>query len=88
MPKTVLTFLLFIFFSVLGKNEILPEDTVKTTFKNPLWDGADPWMIKHGDEYMYCFSSKNSIVVSRSKFITKKRRVKINLECSCNRVEQ
>lgn len=76
MPKTVLTFLLFIFLTVSGKNEILPEDTVKPTFKNPLWDGADPWMIKHGDEYMYCFSSKNSIVISRSKFITKKGELK------------
>ena len=45
---------------------------MKTTFQNPLWDGADPWMIKHGDEYIYCRAANNSIVVSRSKYITKR----------------
>lgn len=44
----------------------------KTTFTNPVWDGADPWLTKHGDEYMYCFSRNNSIVVSRSKLMTQK----------------
>jgi len=76
MLKTSLTILTIIAFSSSSKSETLPEDKVKTTFQNPLWDGADPWMIKQGDEYIYCLSSNNSILVSRSKYITKKGELK------------
>lgn len=72
MLKTLLTLLTIISVSGYSKSETLPEDTLKTTFENPLWDGADPWMMKHGDEYIYCLSSNNSIVVSRSKYIAKR----------------
>jgi GH43 family beta-xylosidase len=37
------------------------------TFTNPVWDGADPWMTKHGDNYVYCYSANNAIFVTRSK---------------------
>lgn len=47
------------------------EPVVKATFTNPVWDGADPWMIKHNNEYIYCFSANNSIIVSRSEKMTK-----------------
>lgn len=66
----------FLSIALCGKTEVLFNDTIKNTFQNPLWDGADPWMIKHGDEYIYCISSNNSIVVSRSKYITKKGELK------------
>ncbi len=52
MLKTLLTLLTIIYVSGCGKSQKLPEDTIKTTFQNPLWDGADPWMIKHGNEYI------------------------------------
>ncbi len=44
----------------------------KNTFTNPVWDGADPWLVKHDDEYIYCYSVNNGISISRSKFMTKK----------------
>ena len=50
---------------------VIPE-----TFTNPVWEGADPWMVKHGDEYIYCFSANNAITVSRSKYMTKKGEVR------------
>jgi GH43 family beta-xylosidase len=45
---------------------------VKPTFTNPVWDGADPWMMKQNDDYIYCFSFNNSIVLSKSKQMTKR----------------
>lgn len=42
------------------------------TFSNPLWDGADPWMVKQGDQYIYCYSSHNSIMVSISRKMTER----------------
>ncbi len=59
-------------FAACTKSENLPEDTVKTNFTNPVWDGADPWMVKQGDDYIYCFSANNGIAVSRSKLMTQK----------------
>jgi GH43 family beta-xylosidase len=47
-----------------------------TTFSNPVWDGADPWMVKHNDEYIYCWSSANGINISRSRKMTQKGQVK------------
>ncbi len=52
------------------------QETQNGKFSNPVWDGADPWMIKHGNEYIYCYSAENSILVSRSKFMTKKGELK------------
>jgi GH43 family beta-xylosidase len=42
------------------------------TFTNPVWDGADPWLVKQGSDYIYCFTQNNTIVVSKSKQMTKK----------------
>lgn len=61
---------------VKSENLIGPEDSIKSTFLNPLWDGADPWMTKQNDNYIYCYSADNSIVVSKSKYITKKGELK------------
>jgi GH43 family beta-xylosidase len=66
----------FLHLSVFSKPELITKDSVKTTFQNPLWDGADPWMVKHGDEYIYCLSKNNGIVVYSSKYITKKGELK------------
>ncbi len=59
-------------FAKCSKSENMTGDSIKTTFTNPVWNGADPWMVKHGNEYIYCYSANNSIVVSRSRFMTKK----------------
>lgn len=42
------------------------------TFTNPVWDGADPWLVKHNNEYIYCWSANNSINLSRSAKMTKR----------------
>src|SRR5659263_419518 len=47
-----------------------------TTFANPVWDGADPWMYKYGADYIYCYSANNSIVLSRSKSMIRKGELK------------
>jgi GH43 family beta-xylosidase len=43
-----------------------------TTFTNPVWDGQDPWLVKHGNEYIYCYSANNAIKLSRSNKMTKR----------------
>lgn len=47
-----------------------------TTFTNPVWDGADPWLVKHNNEYIYCYSANNSIFISRSGKMTKLGEIK------------
>ena len=75
--KTLIVTILTIFsFAGCSKNETTAGDNVKKTFTNPVWDGADPWMVKHGDDYIYCFSSNNSIILSRSKKMTKRGELK------------
>jgi len=69
-------FIIIVFFSYQSQ-EKLQQEKEKSTFTNPVWNGADPWMVKNGDEYIYCFSRNNSIVVSRSKYMTKKGEEKV-----------
>ncbi|MFV0378981.1 MAG: family 43 glycosylhydrolase, partial [Mangrovibacterium sp.] len=73
MEKYISILLLFCVFSVACNSEPAEgnEPQVKTSFTNPVWNGADPWMVKQGDEYIYCYSANNSIVLSRSKYMTK-----------------
>lgn len=46
--------------------------SLEPTFTNPVWDGADPWIVKQNDDYIYCFSHNNSIVLSKSKQMTRR----------------
>lgn len=46
------------------------------TFTNPVWNGADPWLTKHGSDYIYCYSANNSIVLSKSKKMTQRGEMK------------
>jgi len=46
------------------------------SFANPVWDGADPWMYKHGNDYIYCYSANNSIVLSKSNSMIRKGELK------------
>jgi GH43 family beta-xylosidase len=66
------TMLIILFPSlVLAQNDELQQNK-KETFTNPIWDGADPWMVKEGDFYFYCFSANNTIQVSKSKKMTQR----------------
>lgn len=70
----MLIFVLLSFFLFGGCSEKVSSQDIKekSTFTNPVWDGADPWMVKHNDEYIYCWSANNSINVSRSAKMTKR----------------
>lgn len=46
------------------------------TFTNPVWDGADPWLVKHDNVYISCWSANNAIVVSKSARMTKRGETK------------
>ncbi len=70
MKAIILGILMLISFVNCGDNEIIHEKESSQTFKNPVWDGADPWMTKHDDEYIYCFSANNSIIISKSSQMT------------------
>ena len=56
------------------KSKARKSSKVVTTFENPLYDGADPWMIKHDGKYYTCYSLNNNIYVSESRFMTKKEK--------------
>ena len=56
---------------VLAQNNELRQNK-EETFTNPVWDGADPWMVKEGEHYFYCFSANNAIQVSKSKSMTRR----------------
>jgi GH43 family beta-xylosidase len=51
---------------------VFSQNTIESTFTNPVWDGADPWMVKQGDDYIYCYTENLGIVVSKSKKMTQK----------------
>lgn len=41
------------------------------TFKNPLPQrAADPWVVRDGDSYLYCYSIGNGVAVTRAKNLT------------------
>lgn len=72
----VLTILLMVSFAGCSKSETIARDKILKTFSNPVWDGADPWMVKQGDDYIYCYSANNSIVLSKSRKMTQKGELK------------
>jgi GH43 family beta-xylosidase len=46
------------------------DASINATFSNPVYDGADPWIIKKDKVYYSCFSSGKGISVSKSDFLT------------------
>jgi len=64
-PPVLFLFLLGFFSQMDGS-----EKPQSKTFTNPRWSGADPWMIKQGDYYVYCCTANNSIQVSKSMRMT------------------
>lgn len=67
----------FVYTGKCREKKAVATQSVPGTFTNPVWDGADPWMLKHKGEYIYCYSSKNSILVSRSSKMTEKGEIKV-----------
>lgn len=63
--------LMFAASTACGKEKKQPVQEI-TTFTNPVWNGADPWMVKYNNEYIYCYSANNSIVISRSEKMTQR----------------
>lgn len=70
MKATFFLFILLPFFA-------FPQTNPTGTFTNPVWDGADPWLVKQGSDYIYCYTQNNAIYVSRSKLMTKQGEIRI-----------
>ena len=74
-----LMLLLFLVFSALTCfNQNITDNTGRQlkTFTNPVWNGADPWMVKHNSDYISCYSAHNSIMVSKSNKMTQRGEIK------------
>lgn len=76
LKTLILALLTFVSFGRCAEKEPVQDIKDKSTFTNPVWDGADPWMVKHNNEYVYCWSANNSINISRSAKMTKRGEVK------------
>lgn len=74
----ILIFVMLTLVSIGRCSEKDPNQEIKdkSTFSNPVWNGADPWMVKQNDDYIYCYSSNNSVVISKSKQMTKRGVIK------------
>ena len=68
----ILFFLAFSSLTCLGQDISDKVGNPSKTFTNPVWNGADPWMVKHNGEYIYCSSAGNSIWISKSGKMTQK----------------
>lgn len=66
------TFFLLILIPFFAISQTKPKET----FTNPVWDGADPWMVKQGNDYIYSYTQNNTIFVSRSKKMTQKGEIR------------
>lgn len=53
-----------------------PDQSKSGYFMNPLFDGADPWLVRKDGYYYYCSASGRCISISRSRFITRKGETK------------
>lgn len=52
----------------------IPEQVVDKQFSNPLFDGADPWIVKKDGMYYTVTSTGKGLKVSESRFLTKKEK--------------
>lgn len=65
MKQTIFLFILLSLFA-------FPQTNTTGIFTNPVWDGADPWLVKQDSDYIYCYTQNNAIFVSRSKQMTQR----------------
>lgn len=64
-----------------ASNSSKKEPVVKETFSNPLWKGADPWIIKVEDKYYTCRSAGRQIIITESSYLTKLQRERVVWKC-------
>jgi GH43 family beta-xylosidase len=76
MISIVIVFLITAASLLQLSGDIIHDNEVKSNFINPVFDGADPWVIKKDHFYYFCYSSGNSITISKSELLTKKGTVK------------
>ena len=57
-------------------DQVTPGESKSGFFTNPLFDGADPWLVRKDGYYYYCSASGRGISISRSRFITRKGETK------------
>lgn len=78
MTKTILYLVLWMAMMHIATCQAIKSKSLQDpkTFTNPVWDGADPWMVKQEDAYIYCRSTQNSILVSRSNKMTQRGELK------------
>jgi len=78
MGKGLLTLLLIMVDIIYATCQIdqVKDENANISFSNPVWDGADPWMLMHGDDYISSFTANKSIVVSKSKRMTTRGELK------------
>jgi len=60
------TFFLLILLPFYAFSQTKPNES----FTNPVWNGADPWLVKQGSDYFYCYTQNNAIYVSKSAKMT------------------
>ena len=56
---------------------VFSQTSEVSTFTNPVWTGADPWMIRHGSDYICSFKAGNGIGVSKSCKMTQQGEKKV-----------
>lgn len=76
MKMIILILMMLGSFPQCNKDDSGAKNQLKTSFTNPVWNGADPWMVKQGEDYIYCWSANNSIIISKSKKMTKRGELK------------
>jgi GH43 family beta-xylosidase len=61
---------------VLKVHPAITKTVTNAYFTNPVFDGADPWVIRKDSFYYWCASGRGGITVSRSRFLTQKGETK------------
>jgi GH43 family beta-xylosidase len=75
--KNILFLLISVFPSLLACSQNKADETpLPATFTNPVWNGADPWLVKNNNDYICCWSANNAIIVSKSARMTKRGETK------------
>ena len=68
--KKKLIVLFLMLFVLLSCSDSVDEKTSEKYITNPVaQNGGDPWIIKHIDDYYYCYSLDTRIAVSKSNRI-------------------
>lgn len=71
----VVSLICIVNFSEKSFSQTNPQSSILNpkSFTNPVWVGADPWVIQKDGYYYFCESGGNAIKVSKSKYLTRKQ---------------